>query len=109
MADRAAELVQSGMAVGLGTGRAASAFLVALADRVRRGLDVRCVATSVATESAARDLGLPLASLEEVGELDLDVDGADEVDPALASGSGVCCRSRWSRSERRGVRGGSPS
>jgi ribose 5-phosphate isomerase A len=83
MAQRAAELVQPGMAVGLGTGHAASAFLVALADRVRRGLDVRCVATSAATESAARDLGLPLVSLEEVEGLDLDVDGADEIDPAL--------------------------
>lgn len=83
MARRAAELVQAGMAVGLGTGHAARAFLVVLADRARQGLDVRCVATSVATESAARDLGLPLASLEDVGELDLDVDGADEVDPAL--------------------------
>jgi len=83
MARRAAELVQDGSAVGLGTGHAASAFLVALADRVRRGLQVRCVATSRATEAAARELGLPLVSLEEVGELDLDVDGADEIDPAL--------------------------
>ena len=83
MARRAAELVQGGSAVGLGTGHAASAFLVALADRVRRGLEVRCVATSRATESAARDLGIPLVTLEEVGELDLDVDGADEIDPAL--------------------------
>jgi ribose 5-phosphate isomerase A len=83
MARRAAELVQDGSAVGLGTGRAASAFLVALADRVRRGLQIRCVATSRATEAAARELGLPLVSLEEVGHLDLDVDGADEIDPAL--------------------------
>jgi ribose 5-phosphate isomerase A len=83
MARRAAELVHDGNAVGLGTGHAASAFLVALADRVRRGLQVRCVATSRATEAAARELGLQLVSLEEVGELDLDVDGADEIDPAL--------------------------
>jgi len=83
MARRAAELVQDGSAVGLGTGHAASAFLVALADRVRRGLAVRCVATSRATEAAARDLGIPLVSLEDAGELDLDVDGADEIDPAL--------------------------
>lgn len=83
MARRAAALVQDGSAVGLGTGRAASAFLAALAERARRGLEVRCVATSRAIEAAARDLGLPLVSLDEVGELDLDVDGADEVDPAL--------------------------
>jgi len=83
MARRAAELVQDGSAVGLGTGRAASAFLGALAERARRGLRVRCVATSRTIEAAARDLGLSLVSLDEVRELDLDVDGADEIDPAL--------------------------
>jgi ribose 5-phosphate isomerase A len=83
MARRAADLVQDGDVVGLGTGHAAEAFLAALADRVRRGLAVRCVATSRATEAAARALGIPLVSLEDVGELDLDVDGADEIDPAL--------------------------
>lgn len=83
MARRAVELVQPESVIGLGTGRAASAFLTALAERVRRGLRVRCVATSQATEASARRLRVPVASLEDVGALDLAVDGADEVDPAL--------------------------
>lgn len=83
MARRAMELVHDGCLLGLGTGRAAAAFLTVLAEAVRAGLQVRCVPTSRVTESAARDLGVPLASLEEVGELHLAVDGADEVDPGL--------------------------
>ncbi len=83
MARRALEFVRTGSVLGLGTGRAATAFLRALAGRVRQGLQVRCVATSRATEAAARELGVPLVSLEEAGVLELAVDGADEVDPAL--------------------------
>jgi len=83
MARRALELVHDGDVLGLGTGRAAAAFLRALAESVRAGLRVRCVPTSRATEAAARDLGVPLVSLEEAGELDLAFDGADEIDPAL--------------------------
>lgn len=83
MARRAAELVRDGDAVGLGTGRAAAAFLRALAERVRAGLRVRCVPTSTSTAAAARGLGLTLAELDEVGALDLAVDGADEVGPGL--------------------------
>jgi ribose 5-phosphate isomerase A len=83
MARRAAELVRDGDAVGLGTGRAAGAFVRALAERARRGLRVRCVPTSRATEAAARALGLSLVELEEAGQLDLAVDGADEVGPGL--------------------------
>lgn len=83
MARRALELVRSGSVLGLGTGRAATAFVRELAAAVRQGLEVRCVATSRATATAARELGIPLVSLEEAGELDLAVDGADEVDPAL--------------------------
>lgn len=83
MALRALELVRTGSVLGLGTGRAASAFLRALAGRVQRGLRVRCVPSSRATESAARELGVPLVSLEEARGLDLTVDGADEVNPAL--------------------------
>ncbi len=83
MARRALELVPGDSTLGLGTGRAASAFVCALAERVRAGLRVRCVPSSAATEGLARELGIPLVSLEEAGELDLDVDGADEIDPAL--------------------------
>ncbi len=74
----AAEMVQSGMRVGLGTGTTVAFLLPALAER---GLsDVRCVATSPETEHAARALGLHISSLEDVGELDIAIDGADQVD-----------------------------
>ncbi len=79
----AAEMVESGMVVGLGTGRAASMFVRALAGRVVRGLSIRGVPTSKKTEALARELAIPLASLEEVDHVDIDVDGADEVSPEL--------------------------
>ena len=53
------------------------------ASRSKRGLDIRCVATSEATEAQAKALGIPLATLDDIPELDLTVDGADEVDPKL--------------------------
>jgi ribose 5-phosphate isomerase A len=68
--------------VGLGSGRAAEAFVRALAGEVRHGLAVRGVPTSRGTAALAESLGLPLADLGE-GPLDITVDGADEVDPAL--------------------------
>ncbi len=83
VAARALEHVPAGGVVGLGTGRAASAFVRALAERVQRGLRLRGVPTSEATARLARELGIPLASLEEVDELDVTFDGADEVDERL--------------------------
>ncbi|HEX3511034.1 MAG TPA: ribose 5-phosphate isomerase A [Solirubrobacteraceae bacterium] len=74
----AAELVQDGMRVGLGTGSTVAHLLPALA--ARSLLDVRCVATSPATEASARALGLRLATLDELGELDIAIDGTDQVD-----------------------------
>lgn len=82
LAARALELVRDGDIVGLGSGRAATAFLRALAERVREGLRVRGVPTSEATAALARRLGVPLAGLDEA-PLALTVDGADEVDPRL--------------------------
>lgn len=83
VAEMAAEEVQGGQIIGLGTGRAATAFLHHLAEKVRRGLRIRGVPTSKATERLARDLGIPLASLDDTPTIDLAVDGADEVDPKL--------------------------
>jgi ribose 5-phosphate isomerase A len=83
IAAEAAEMVGPGAVIGLGTGRAASMFVRALAARVREGLSIRGVATSLRTEKLAKDLEIPLARLDAVQALDLDVDGADEVDPAL--------------------------
>lgn len=82
-AGAAAMLVPDGAKVGLGSGRASAAFVVALAERVRGGLSVSCVATSKATEAQARGLGLALIDLGEDVELDIIVDGADEVTPNL--------------------------
>ena len=80
-AEAAAELVEDGMAVGLGTGTTAGHFLTALA---ARGLSLRCVATSPATERAALELGLPVEPFdvhETLPRLDIAVDGADQISP----------------------------
>jgi ribose 5-phosphate isomerase A len=74
----AAELIEDGMRVGLGTGSTVAQLLVAIADRGCK--ELRCVATSPATELAARALGLTVEALDEVGELDLAIDGADQID-----------------------------
>ncbi len=90
-AEAAAELVESGMVVGLGTGSTVAFLLPALA---RRNLDIRCVATSVATEEIGRRLGLRVESfvgVEAPSRLDIAIDGADQVDPAgwLVKGGGA--------------------
>ncbi len=79
----AAGLVEPGMVVGLGSGSTATLFIRALAERVRAGLEVVGVPTSEASEHLARAEGIPLTTLEDNPRLDLDVDGADAVDPAL--------------------------
>jgi ribose 5-phosphate isomerase A len=82
-ATRAAELVTDGALVGLGSGRAASAFIAAIGARARRGLKVSGVPTSEASERLARSLEIPLIDITEETLLDLTVDGADEVSPNL--------------------------
>jgi ribose 5-phosphate isomerase A len=82
-ARRALELVRPGMKLGLGTGTTARHFVELLAERVRDGLSIIGVPTSEATSAQARALGVPLATLDEYPELDLTVDGADEIDSAL--------------------------
>jgi ribose 5-phosphate isomerase A len=81
---RAADEVKDGMTLGLGTGSTVYFALVRIGERLREeGLTLRCVPTSVDTEEKARQLGIPLATLEEVERIDLTIDGADEVDPDL--------------------------
>lgn len=82
-AARALELVTPGMRLGLGTGSTAKHFVDLLGERVAAGLDVICVATSEVTEAQARGLGIPMSTLDETPELDLTIDGADEVDSQL--------------------------
>jgi len=82
LGQRAAELVKTGDRVGLGSGRAALAFVRALGRRVREEkLGIIGVPTSVLTEQVAREAGIPLATLAQTDILDIAIDGADEVDP----------------------------
>ena len=75
-AEAAAELVGDGMTIGLGTGSTVGYFLAAIA---RRGLRLRCVATSPRTEASGRELGLTVEAFDTLDRLDLAVDGADQV------------------------------
>lgn len=79
----ALELVRPGMRLGLGTGSTAKLFVDGLGAKVAAGLDVLCVATSEATQAQALGLGIPMSTLDETPELDLTIDGADELDSAL--------------------------
>ncbi|MGQ4556408.1 ribose-5-phosphate isomerase RpiA [Halobellus sp. GM3] len=81
--ERAAELVEDGDVVGLGTGSTAAYAIRAIGRRVADGLDVRGVPTSFDSRALARESGIPLRSLEETGEIDLAIDGADQIDTAL--------------------------
>jgi ribose 5-phosphate isomerase A len=87
-AEAAAQLVEDGMLVGLGTGSTVAYLLPALAEQK---LDVRCVATSVRTEEAARELGLTVEPFEGIDRLDIAIDGADQIAPDgwLVKGGGA--------------------
>jgi ribose 5-phosphate isomerase A len=94
---RAAELVEDGMAVGLGTGSTATLFIKSLGERVQQGLKIRCVASSDASHNLALSLGMKVTTLSELPELDLYIDGADEVGPRLAlikGGGGALLREK---------------
>jgi ribose 5-phosphate isomerase A len=96
-AARAVELVRPGMRLGLGTGSTAKHFVDLLAERVRQGLDVVAVPTSEATRAQAARLGIALTTLDETPELDLTVDGADEIAPDLTlikGGGGALLREK---------------
>jgi ribose 5-phosphate isomerase A len=86
-AQAATAFVKDGDRVGLGTGSTVAYLLPALA---ARGLSLRCVATSPATERAARELGMVVEELDAVGRLDIAIDGADQIDPLgwLVKGGG---------------------
>jgi ribose 5-phosphate isomerase A len=78
-AEAAAELVEDGMTVGLGTGSTVAYLLPAIAERGLSG--IRCVATSVATEEQARGLGIPVEEFSDLDRLDIAIDGTDQVTP----------------------------
>jgi ribose 5-phosphate isomerase A len=80
----ALEYVRAGMTVGLGTGSTADHFIHALAERVSQGLDIKGVPTSARSEALAKSLGIALTEIEGANEIDVTIDGADEIDPMLS-------------------------
>ena len=96
-AAKALDFVRPGMRLGLGTGSTARHFVELLGERARNGLDVVGVPTSEATREDALRWGVPLATLDEMPELDLTVDGADEIAPDLSlikGGGGALLREK---------------
>lgn len=89
VARHALRMVADGMTLGLGTGRAAEAFIHALGARARAGLQVRVVVTSTRSDELARRLNLDVTSLADIDRLDVAFDGADEVTPSLALTKGL--------------------
>jgi ribose 5-phosphate isomerase A len=84
-AQRALELVEAGMTVGLGSGSTASLWVRLLGERVRdQGLKIRAIASSEDSEHLGRSFGIPIITFDEYDQLDLTVDGADEIAPGLA-------------------------
>jgi ribose 5-phosphate isomerase A len=75
--------IESGQVVGLGTGSTAACFIRLLGGQVKNGLRIRGIPTSVRSRELAESLGIPLTTLDECQEIDVTVDGADEVDPEL--------------------------
>lgn len=95
--EHAAAYVKDGMIVGLGSGSTASYMITKLGRRVREGLDIRGVPTSIKTERLARESGIPLADFSSADRIDIAIDGADEVDnnlQLLKGGGGALLREK---------------
>ena len=91
------QYVKDGQVVGLGTGSTAAHFIKLLAEQVKSGLRIRGIPTSVRSRDLALSLGIPLITLDECQEIDVTVDGADEVDPQLRlikGGGGAALREK---------------
>jgi ribose 5-phosphate isomerase A len=82
-AGKAVEYIRNGMTLGLGTGSTAYWAIQGIGEQVKNGLSVRAIATSLQSESLARELGIPIVPFSEIDHLDVTIDGADEVDEAL--------------------------
>jgi ribose 5-phosphate isomerase A len=95
--EKAVEFVKDGMVVGLGTGSTVYYTILKLGELVKEGLKITGVPTSLATEKLAKELGIPLVTLEEVDYLDVAIDGADEVDrnmELIKGGGGALLREK---------------
>lgn len=96
-ATKALEYVKDGMLLGLGTGSTSAHFVRLLGERVRQGLRVKGVPTSEATRNLAEQVGVPLLEISQIDKLDLDIDGADEIDPQfrlIKGGGGALLREK---------------
>jgi ribose 5-phosphate isomerase A len=82
-AEKALEYVRDGMILGLGTGSTAYWAILGIGELVKKGLQVRAVATSVQSETLAREAGIPIVPFSDIDHIDLTIDGADEVDENL--------------------------
>jgi ribose 5-phosphate isomerase A len=85
-ARRALDFVEDGMSLGLGSGTTSAIFIRELGERVRQGLKVRGIATSIASQQLAESLSIPLTNFDQTPELDLAIDGADEIAPVPGQG-----------------------
>ncbi len=95
--EKAAEYVKDGMTLGLGTGSTAFHAVNAVGELVKKGMKLQAVPTSKATEAQARELGIPLLTIDEVDHIDLAIDGVDEIDPAfnaIKGGGGALYREK---------------
>lgn len=93
----AADLVENGMTIGLGTGSTAKYFIEKLIQRHKEGLDVRAVSTSLRSEKQAKDGGIPIIDINTLTSLDMVVDGADEIDESkqmIKGGGGALLREK---------------
>src|SRR5579864_8333868 len=89
--------IKNGQVVGLGTGSTAAHFIRLLGEQVQHGLKIRGIPTSERSRDLALSLGIPLTTLDDFQEIDVTVDGADEVDPQLRlikGGGGACLREK---------------
>jgi ribose 5-phosphate isomerase A len=96
-AKKSLEFISNGMVVGLGTGSTATHFIKLLGERVQRGLKIRGISSSKASAELAKSLSIPVIDLQECPEIDVAVDGADEVGPGLAlikGGGGALLREK---------------
>ena len=96
-AQRALDFVQDGMSLGLGSGTTSTIFIKQLGERVKQGLRVQGIATSEASQRLAESLSIPITTFDQCPELDLAIDGADEVGPDLAlikGGGGAMLREK---------------
>jgi len=95
---RAAQFVEDGMVVGLGTGSTAKHAVEKIGERIRKeGLDIICIPTSENTKLLAENFKIPLTTLDEVKKIDITIDGADEVDPdknLIKGGGGALLREK---------------